>query len=96
MDPATFGRCDHALRQVANPLRGYEVGVTANGDGTYRLVYDAFGNGRELERLCGVDLSRLGNEVAAEVAERVMRRRGFRVQRVDEQAGERIRLVATQ
>ena len=92
-DPATFGTCDHALRQKANPS-GYEVGVTAQDDGTYRLVYDSFGSGYGIEALAGPDLMRLRNEVAAEQALRFARQRGYRVQREDGPA--QIRLVLRQ
>lgn len=93
VDPKTFGTCDHVLRLRSQP-NGYEIGVIEGEDDTYQLTYDTFGNGHHLERAGGVDLVTLRNEVAAETATRVLQRRGFRVQRTDEQ--QHIRLVATQ
>jgi hypothetical protein len=94
VDPATFGKCDHALRIKARP-GGYEVGITATGDGAYRLVYDNFGgDGQAIEKIAGADLLWLRNEVQAEVAERSLRRSGYRVQR-EQITPEHIRLKAS-
>lgn len=92
VDPKTFGKCDHALRMRTNP-GGYEIGVTEQADGSYRLVYDSFGNGKAIEDLAGVDLLGLRNEIAAETATNVLKRRGWMVKR--EQEKNVIRLVAT-
>lgn len=94
VDPKTFGTCDHALRiKGAQPGARYEIGVTAQDNGTYRLVYDNYGQGHELERLAGVDLVNLRNEVAAETTERFAASRGYRVER--EQTAQQIRLHLT-
>lgn len=87
VDPATFGRCDHALRLKDGTGVDYEVGVTAQADGSYRLVYDSFGAGRRLEQAAGVDLARLRDEVAAETASRHLQSRGWSVQRVEDDDG---------
>ena len=81
-NPATFGTCDHAMG-VKGTL-GYEIGVTARAEGDgWNLVYDSFGSGQQLERVAGIDLVSLRNEVAAETATRLLSQRGYRVQRED-------------
>ena len=95
-DPTTFGTCDHVLAVKGSTVGSqYEIGVTANDDGTYGLVYDTWGGGGQtLERLAGTDLVGLRNEVAAETASRFARRHGSRVQRTTE--GQTIRMVLKQ
>lgn len=91
---ANFGKCDHALR-VKGDTHGYEIGVTAREgeDGTFDLVYDSYGSGgQQLERLAGMDLVNLRNEVAIESVTRALPR-GFRLQR-EESTATRIHLRA--
>lgn len=83
-DPKTFGTCIHAIG-IKGDSTGYEIGVVDDGDGVYGLVYDSIGTGQQLERLAGVDLELLRDEVAAEVATQHMERRGYRVTREQEQ-----------
>ncbi len=89
IDPTTFGTCDHALRQRDRPT-GYEIGVTAQADDSYRLVYDAIGGGDGIEAKAGEDLVGLRREIAVETTTRFAQRRGYRVQREDD--GQTIRL----
>jgi hypothetical protein len=53
---ADLGRCDHAIRF---PGCTYEVGVTAIGDGTYKLQFDYWSSGGLAARLGGADAPRL-------------------------------------
>jgi hypothetical protein len=83
---------DHALR-IKGDRTGYEIGVTKRDDEDgFDLVYDSFGVGQQLERLAGVDLVTLRNEVAVETVTRHLPR-GFRVTR-EESTATRIHLRA--
>ena len=89
-DPASFGKCDHAIKF---PGIRYEVGLCREIDGSYTPVYDQFGNhgehdGQKLEQLLGgAGLPKLKNEYAAQVTTRMMQRKGFRVTRTTNDAG---------
>jgi len=95
-DPATFGKCDHAIRF---PGINYEVGLVREADGTYTPVYDSYGSGGQhdggkLEALMGAGLPKLKDEYAAAVTTRMLARKGFRVTRSVNAKGE-ILLKAT-
>lgn len=90
-DPKTFGKCDHA---IVFPTAGYDIGLVQNEDGTYDAVYDNWGPGQELERICGAGLPKLKDEYAAAVTTRVMARKGFRVTRTQDAKTGAIKLVA--
>lgn len=78
-DPSTFGKCVHALR-LKNDPRGYEIGVVQNTDGTYSLLYDAWGGGgRNIEETAGIDLVRMTEEYGAVVATRQLTSQGYEV-----------------
>jgi hypothetical protein len=84
-----LGRCDHALRlKDHRPGLDYEVGVVANPDGTYSLLYDTWGPGARLEAETagGRGLSRLKQECAVAEQQRAavaLQRAGFRMVRED-------------
>lgn len=92
-DSSKFGKCEHALRLKGQP-GAYEIGVTAHDDGEgYDLIYDTFGGGgAPIERLAGVDLVTLRNELAAETVVRTLR--GYRFVREQTATGLRIRATA--
>jgi hypothetical protein len=81
-DPATFGQCEHAIRIKGAAKGSYEIGLVKDpsGDG-YRLLYDAWGNGQNLERAAGKGLNRLRHEYAVAQARKnataTLARRGW-------------------
>jgi hypothetical protein len=77
-----WGKCQHALT-VNGVADAYEVGVVPALDGGegYDLVFDSWGPGRAIVERCGAGLERLAEEVGAEVAMRMMARKGYRVAR---------------
>jgi hypothetical protein len=78
-DPKTFGKCDHAIKF---PGVDYEIGLCKEADGSFTVVYDSWGSGRDIEAKCGgVGLPRLKDEYAVAVTTRMLARKGFRVQR---------------
>ena len=50
--------CDHALRVKGNK-KAYEIGVRANRNGTYDLLFDSFLNGEGLMSVIGANGSKL-------------------------------------
>ncbi len=90
-DPATFGKCEHAVKF---PGINYEVGLQRNADGSFTPVYDNYGgygshDGQKLERIIGVGGAKLKDEYGCAVTMRMMARKGFRVARqVDAKTGE--------
>lgn len=86
-NPKTFGKCSHALRLKSRSGMDYEVGIVPapNGEEGYDLIYDSYGPGRNLESVGGKDMSKLSNEYLATKAEGELERRGYRVEREDEQ-----------
>lgn len=73
-------KCDHA---IALPGSEYEIGLTQTSDG-FQPAFDNFGaSGRALEAAFGINLSKLNDEYAAEVAMRQLARQGFRTTRTD-------------
>lgn len=69
-DPATFGKCEHAIgrkgmRARTGPDGEYEIGVVPalDGDG-YDLLYDAYGPGRRLTEIVGEGVNTLRREYA--------------------------------
>lgn len=90
-----LGKCAHALRLKDHKPGDYEIGVVANGDGTFSLLFDSWGPGHRLETAAGRDLSRLRQEYAVAVTQarvtKTMARQGFRLSREDAGNG-RVRL----
>lgn len=85
-DPKTFGKCDHAIRIKGAHKATYEIGVIQAPDGSFDLVYDAWGG--SLERQAGKDLCWLKGEYGLEVASLQLQSEGWWVQRqVDEETG---------
>lgn len=98
-DPKTFGKCAHAIRFDGV---NYEIGLVREADGSLRPVYDNYGyapdntpsrvgahDGQKLERMFGVGLKKLTDEVGAQVAIRMMARKGFRARRtIDSTTGD--------
>jgi hypothetical protein len=105
MTAEELGKCAHAIgipgMAGANgasllPSQCWEVGVVESKEkpGTYRLIYDFFGNnGKRLEKLAGARCAELRKFYNVEKAKRVATRHGYRVveRRVD---GGAIQLVA--
>lgn len=90
-----LGKCDHALRLKARYSGDYEIGVVAEADGGYSLLYDSWGPGQRLERAAGPQLTALRREYAASVAtakaKATLGRQGWTVRR-ENLSGNRIRL----
>lgn len=89
-DPATFGKCDHA---ISFPGINYEIGLCRNADGSYTPVYDSYGNysthdGQKLEQLLGVGLTKLVDEYGCAVTLRMMAMEGFLAERVVDANGD--------
>jgi len=67
-----LGHCTHAIRLATNNpehWHAYEVGVVEQADGSYRLLWDFWGqSGKALQDIIGPDGLALRNEYAAQVA----------------------------
>lgn len=87
-DPATFGKCLHAIRPAGWQQGDYEIGVIRNpkGDG-YNLIYDSYGSaGRKIEAWAGENCKGLMKPVKMQETRKFWEKRGKRViQGVDEQ-----------
>src|SRR6185503_6808399 len=92
----SLGKCDHVLRVKGAPESDYEIGLVAEKDGSFSLLYDTWGSGRKLEEKCGTGLARFRQEYAVAVAqrrvERTLSREGFRMTREDVGCGVRLRV----
>ena len=82
-DPATFGKCLHA---ISFPNVNYQIGVVPHTSGTgYDLVYDNFGSGGQHDgqlleqRLGGAGLPKLKQNYAVASVRRELSRQGHRV-----------------
>jgi hypothetical protein len=83
---APDGKCEHAIRVKGNP-RAYEIGLVKRTDGKagWQLVWDHWAGGHGLCAKVQYGPSRKPNAdklkdwYAAEVAQKQMRRQGFRV-----------------
>ena len=83
--------CAHKVTVNGAPHTAFEVGVVPTGaEGTFTLAYDAYDG--ICDRAFGSNLVNLRNGYLAHVAENQLRRKGYRVQRVEE--GEQIRVSA--
>jgi len=90
-DPATFGRCQHALRLKDHRPGDYEIGLVPRVDGQpgWELLYDNWStHGARIEARAGARLATLKDEIAAAASERVLRRQGYRVTRTVTETGE--------
>ncbi len=91
----TFGKCAHVLRLKGAEKGDYEVGVVAEKDGTFGILYDNWGTGRKLEAAGGKGLARLRQEYSVAVAQarvtKTLGRQGFTMSR-ENVAGGRIQL----
>lgn len=87
--PEDFGKCEHAIVIEGADDHAYQIGLVPRLDGQpgWDAIYDAWGSGHELERLGGVGLSTLSEEIGAEVALRQLMSAGFICQRQDVKAG---------
>ncbi len=88
-DPKSFGKCEHKLRRADG--QGYEIGLVPRVDGGsgWELIYDNWGSGgRLIHDAAGVGLVGLKDEIAAEVSTRILQRKGYRVTRSKNAAGE--------
>lgn len=90
-DPATFGKCLHAIKV---PGVNYEIGVVEHVSGKgYDLVYDNFGSsgqhdGQKLEqKFGGAGLPLLKQGYATSVSRRELARKGYRVTEVKQPNG---------
>jgi len=88
IDVKDYGKCEHAIRVKGN-TKAYEIGLVKRNDGKpgYRLAWDFFAGGFGLCEKVTYDkkaahspnADKLKDWYAAEVAQKQMRRQGFRV-----------------
>lgn len=78
--------CDHAIRVKNAKRRTYEIGVIADGEGSFRLECDFWDSGG-LEDIVGAEAKKLRQAYAESAATRQAQRQGFRVQRTVGQNG---------
>lgn len=82
-----LGKCDHALALAPDriPINAnsapYEVGVVAQGDGTYKLLFDFWGGGFGLQDAIGQHGGKLFDEYGLAVAEAQARAQGWMTER---------------
>ena len=62
---------------VKDNTEAYEMGLVANGDGSFSLAWDKFAGGRGLVDVVGDNASKLRQEYSAQVAIQQARRQGF-------------------
>ena len=86
--------CDHVLRVMGGSERTYEVGVVAQGDGTYSLAYDPFANGYGLMDAIGPNASKLHQNYAMARVYATMGHDHHIERFTDEQGRIQMRLVA--
>lgn len=85
-----YGTCDHAVRVKGNG-RAYEIGLVNRADGKgYMLAWDSWAGGHGLLAATGYNAkdqgaTKLKDWYAAEVAQKQMRRQGFRVSATQKQ-----------
>jgi len=92
-DPATFGKCAHAIRV---PGTSYEIGVVPTADGDWVLHMDEYGPGRVLVEKAGQSGTKLAQAYAVRATEASMARlRGTGIRLVGQVGvpGETIRLT---
>lgn len=83
-DPATFGKCAHAIKF---PGINYEIGLAQNADGSFTPIYDNYGydgsrhDGHKLEQLMGVGLKGFVDKYTEISTLRKLARQGWRVTR---------------
>lgn len=80
-DPATFGKCLHAIRAPGYRSGDYEIGVVQNTSGTYDLVYDEWGPGRRINETLGEGCAKFAQPYVAEVSAKTLEADGYIVQR---------------
>jgi hypothetical protein len=83
-DPKTFGTCEHKLRLKNAQSGDYEIGLVRRVDGGqgWELLYDNWSTyGARLHAKAGNNLSKLKDELAAEVSTRQLQKQGYRVRR---------------
>lgn len=93
MKEEDLGKCDHALR-VPGKAGAYEIGVVANPDGTYTLLWDSWAGGKGLMQHVSSasdrrreGIGKLHQEYSAAVTRKELlrlKRRGYRVKEVRE------------
>ena len=84
MNVSDLGKCTHAL-SVANNPDAYEIGVVAQADGTYNLVWDFWEGGYGLQERVGTDCEDLIADYTIESARNAARSVGW--QTIDVQDG---------
>lgn len=87
--------CEHVIRRVDG--KGYEIGIIRRLDGApgWELQYDSWSSGgAALHEIAGVGLATLKDEIAAATSMRILQRKGYRIARTRNAAGE-LQLRAT-
>jgi len=75
------GVCAHAIRPAGWKHGDYEGGVVEATDGTFRLVWDSYATGVNLDRAFGVGGTRIKDHLGAELAMRHAARKGQRARK---------------
>lgn len=86
ISPEQYGTCDHVIR-IPGDERAYEIGVVRQADGSYAIVFDAWGPGRKLLNYIGDGGKRLKQLYAVHAARLAAQARGFNVQRIETREG---------
>jgi hypothetical protein len=92
VDPANYGQCHHAIGIPGND-KAYEVGVIAQPDGTYKLVWDFFANGYGLLEKIGRKGELLKQRYALEVTAKVLAKKGLKVVSTEPAKNGKLRVV---
>jgi len=91
--PEDYGKCQHVLR-IQGDDKAYEIGVLENPDGTFRLIYDHWGEGQKLVKACGgKDLPKLTQAYIKNRAVRELEKRGFKVLKEENLASGSLKLT---
>ena len=85
IDPKDYGKCLHALKVKGND-QAYEIGVVANPEGGYALLFDFYAGGYGLMSKVSAEtdkqrksLGKLQQMYALEVSKKAARKQGFAV-----------------
>ena len=83
--PEQYGTCDHAIKV---PDCRYEIGLLKNPEtGGYKLYFDYYGEGRKIQDALGNNGQKLLQHYAAHKAIAECRKKGWMVQRTNQQNG---------
>ena len=84
-----LGKCDHVITVDGSD---YDIGVVRNktNDGTYSLLFDFWGTGKQIVDVLGNQTEKLKSAYNEQVALKVARSKGHRVQMFRNSQGKRV------